>query len=154
LLREDKMEFSRPTMSVLREAGWQPGRQVDTTQYLHLLQSEGYEPSRAVDDFLRDFGGIRVVFPRRNVPGQNEEFHFDPAIAAHHASPGWVKSYSARVGAQLCPIGEAGRGYMLLTMDPTGRVFAGYDDLLWKVGNTGRDAIEALSSERKLEAIT
>lgn len=130
-------------------AGWSEDRRVDTTEYEKCLQSEGYPVHTAVVDFLECFGGLRVVYPHPRVPQATDKFFINPMVAAAHICIERVKEdYDERVGAPLCVIGEAFDYHMTLMMDSDGKVYAGYDDTLILVGNSGDDAIEAICSGR------
>jgi hypothetical protein len=146
-------KFSDATLDILCRAGWHEDRLVDTSGYEEALQSRGYPFHPAVEDFLRHFGGLRVVHPHAKVTHMQDYFDLDASKAAESTLPEWVSLYSERVGAPLCVIGMAFRDYMVLVMDPSGTVYAGYDNVLRKVGESGPDAIEALCSGRVLSEI-
>jgi hypothetical protein len=55
---------------------------------------------------------------------------------------------SARNPVQVAGSGESDYGNSLLAMDTTGRVFAGIDDCIALIGESGADAIEALCTGR------
>lgn len=142
-------EFSAETRDLLQQAGWSEDRRIDTSEYEKCLKSEGYPVHAVVVDFLKRFGGLRVVYPHPRVPQTNDEFQIDPMVAAAHICLERVtEDYNERIGAQLCVIGEAFDYHMTLMIDPNGKVYAGYDDTLIYVGNSGVDAIEAICSGR------
>ncbi|MBF2005505.1 MAG: SUKH-3 domain-containing protein [Chlorogloeopsis fritschii C42_A2020_084] len=145
--------FSEETRALLQQAGWSEDRYVDTSEYEKSLKSEGYPLHEVVLDFLKHFGGLRVVHPHHRVKDEKDEFYINPTVAVADIGSGWVKEYSERVGAPLCVIGEAFSYHMTLVMDSDGRVFAGYDDTLIHVGNSGTDAIEALCSGREMPEV-
>lgn len=147
-------DFSQKTLALLQQAGWSENRTVDISEYEKILKSEGYQIYAVVVDFLKRFGGLRLVFPHHRVPQHNDEFIIDPSIAAADIYIERVKEdYSERVGAQLCVIGEAFSRHMTVMMASDGKVYAGYDDLLICVGNSGTDAIEAICSGREMPEI-
>ena len=80
--------------------------------------------------------------------------HFDPLIVITHITRAAVNAYAKVTGKELCPIGEAARGYLTLMMDETGEVHASYDDFFGLVGSSGADAIEALCSGPNLKMIS
>lgn len=142
--------FSDRTLARLRAAGWTAERSVSTAPYERAVAAEGYVLHPAARQFLQEFGGLVFAFegvsqghPVRRL------FHF----AADTTAANWGGALSewdwpARVRAPLCPIGEAESGTSLLAMDPDGCVYAGMDDWIALVGNSGADAIEALCAER------
>jgi hypothetical protein len=138
---------------LLQQAGWGDERQVDTSEYEKSLKSEGYPVHTIVVDFLKSFGGLRVIHSHHRVPQTNDEFCINPIVAASHIYPERVEDYSERVGAPLCVIGEAFNYHMTLMMDSNGGVYAGYDDTLIRVGDSGSDAIEALCSGRNMPEV-
>jgi hypothetical protein len=145
--------FSAETRALLQQAGWSEDRYVDTSEYEKSLKSEGYPLHEIVLDFLKRFGGLRVVYPHHRVKDEKDEFYINPTVAVAGIGSGWVEEYSERVGALLCVIGQAFSYHMALVMDSDGRVFAGYDDTLIHVGNSGTDAIEAIYSGRDMPQI-
>lgn len=148
-----KATFSAETRTLLQQAGWSEDRYVDTSEYEKSLKSEGYPIHAVVMDFLRQFGGLLVVHPHHRLKEEKDEFCINPSVAASHIYPEPVEDYSERVGAPLCVIGEAFSYHMTLVMDPDGKVYAGYDDTLIYVGNSGIDAIEAICSGRDMPEI-
>ena len=145
--------FSTETRTLLQQAGWGDERQVDTSEYEKYLKSEGYSVHTIVVDFLKSFGGLRVVHSHHRVAQTNDEFCINPIVAASHIYPERVEDYSQRVGVPLCVIGEAFNYHMTLMMDSNGTVYAGYDDTLIRVGNSGYDAIVALCSGRNMPEV-
>ena len=97
---------------------------------------------------------ILVVHPHNRVPQTNDEFYITPAVAAADIYPERVSDYSDRVGAPFCVLGEAFHGHLVLMMDPSSRVYAGYDDALLRVGDSGIDAIEALCSGQDMPKVS
>jgi hypothetical protein len=139
--------LSARTQAKLRQAGWYPGRQIDTQEYETVLRAEGYPVHQVVIAFLREFGGISLS-TEREISGRlyiDTLFHFDAGLAAIRSSPGIVESYyNLRVEAHLCAIGETHQNHVTLFMDCTGRVYGGYDEGMVYYGENGEAAIEAL----------
>jgi hypothetical protein len=145
--------FSETTLAMLRRAGWNEHRSIDTTEYSNFLQLKGVPVHERAVEFWQHFGGLRVAHPHSGDPGAEDYFELDPVKATRHTNIRNLRKFSERVGAPLCIIGEARRGYMVLLMDPTGTVYAGMDRLLELVGHSGEEAIEALCSGAKLERL-
>ncbi len=57
-----------------------------------------------------------------------------------------VRLWGERVGAELCPFGEASG--MSLVMAADGRVWAGRDELLIVIGDSPEDALDSLCENR------
>lgn len=145
--------FSKKTLQLLHQSGWHDKRIAPIDAYIVELGQESYRATEAVIDFLRSFGGLSVVHPDDKVPGRTDFFHLDPIQGAHSTTRERVETYEERIGEQLCVIGEAYSRYMVLMMSPSGSVYAAYDDILIKVGDSGADAIEAICSGRDMEQI-
>ncbi len=146
--------FSTDTESLLRKAGWQEGRKIDTTGYEQVLREEGFEIPACVIALLQEFGGLRIVHPHAKVPGKTDDFIFEAVKATVEHRGGWAKgNYSHRVGKKLCSVGEACNAHMILVMSSDGEVFGGFDDFLCYIGSSGDDAIEALCSGRDVREI-
>ncbi|MGI8502881.1 MAG: SUKH-3 domain-containing protein [Hassallia sp.] len=145
--------FSAETRAWLQQAGWSENRCVDTSEYEKSLKLEGYPLDEVVLDFLKRFGGLRVVYPHYRVKNEKDELYINPTVAAAHIYPERVEEYNERVGAVLCVIGEAFSYHMTVVMAPDGKVYAGYDDTLIHVGDSGTDAIEALCSGRDMPEV-
>jgi hypothetical protein len=107
-----------------------------------------------VRGFLREFGGLSISFPHHKVPDLVDDCHFDACHAASGVFPDRVAKWAGQVDEPLCVIGEAFRNHMTLVMGQSGAVFAGMDDLLLKIGDSGTDAIEGLCTGRAFQEIS
>lgn len=54
------------TYDLLREAGWYPGRSVDTSEFERAMQEADCEPNPAAIRFYQEFGGLKVLFKGKN----------------------------------------------------------------------------------------
>jgi hypothetical protein len=107
-----------------------------------------------VKDFLTRFGGLWIKHPHAKVKEKTDYFHFDAIKAINSIDSGWVlEEYSDRVNKDLCIIGEAFRRSLILCMSPDGHVYAGIDESLFLVGESGELAIETLCMGHDLKAI-
>jgi hypothetical protein len=146
--------FSPKTLATLKRAGWHEDRHVDTSEYSEFLRATGVPVHQQAIQFWENFGGLRVVHPHSRVPSAEDYFEINPIQATRRTDIRNLRRFSERVGTPLCIIGEAFRGYMVLLMDATGRVYAGLDNLLKLVGSSGEEAIEALCSGQKLAPLS
>ena len=146
--------FPHRTRSCLKEAGWRPRRRVSLEAIISDLKSQGYEPPTAVVEFLGSFGGLLLIYPHYKVPTALDQCHFDAAGAARGVFRGLVSEWAARVGSELCPIGQAFHDHMTLTMTETGSVYAGFDDTLSFVAPSGIKAVEALCEGYPLHEVS
>lgn len=146
-------ELSTRTAECLNQSGWNRNRAIDTSGFEASLRAAGFVVLGAAVNFLKEYGGLRITYPHAKVKDMRDEMHFDPSIVVRHIQPIDVDAYSKVLGKELCPIGEASRGYLILMMDQTGQVYASYDDFFAKVGSSGIEAIDALCSGRNLQTI-
>jgi hypothetical protein len=142
---EMRVEFSEKTLVALKGAGWVEGREIETRRIEQLLKEEGYTVFPSVVTFLSEFGNLLIEFQDVNNMLENERFHFNVDKACESVFSSWIlEVYAGRVNSQLCIIGQAAREHLVLTMDVSGRVFGGFDDLLYFLGDSGPAAIERL----------
>lgn len=148
--------FSKETLQLLHKAGWDENRK-DTivSEYLKALECEGFHVSEAVKEFLYYFGGLFIKHPHAKIKEKFDYFHFDVIKALKSGDTSWVlEEYSSRVGKELCIIGEAFRRSLILCMSPDRCVYAGIDEALFFVGNSGDSAIETLCHGYDLQEIS
>lgn len=123
-------------------------------EYQKALEQAGFDVSDAVKAFLERFGGLWIQHPHARVKDKTDYFHFDVIKALNSGDPAWVsEEYSLRVENSLCIIGEAFRRSMILCMAPDKAVYAGVDEFLCFVGDSGEAAIESLCNGDALEEI-
>jgi SUKH-3 immunity protein len=146
--------FSPATLVLLRSAGWMPGRRSSTSEARATLEKAGFTLHPLAQRFLEEFGGLEVQHPHAKVRSVTDRFKLDVGGALKMFDPSWVREdYSRRAGAPLCVIGHSHRGYMVLAMAPDGQVYAGFDQALVRVGDSGEAAIENLCSGQDLEPL-
>ena len=145
--------FSKRTAECLNRSGWYPNRSLDVTTFVEALNAAGFVVHEAAADFLREYVGLYIKYPHAKVVDMEDEMHFDLSIVIRHITPATVNAYAKVLDTKICPIGEAARGYLMLMMDHTGKVYGSYDNFFALIGSSGADAIEALCSGRDLEVI-
>jgi hypothetical protein len=145
-------EFSKHTVECLTGSGWTRDSVIDTRKFEEVLKVAGFTVHDAALNFWKEYGG-HFHYPHAKVANMLDEMHFDPLLTIRHIRRGKVNAYAKVVGRQLCPIGEAARGYLVLMMNESGEVYASYDDFFAKVAASGSDTIEALCSGRDMEPI-
>lgn len=136
--------LSARTLELLHKAGWTPSRQVDVGPYEAALVAEGYPVTSAVREFLKSFGGMQVEHPHGGDPEATDRFHLDTARAVDGFEYDRVRAYELRVGEPLIVVGEAFSEHMIVMMSPSGRVYAAYDSVLIRLGETGCEALQTL----------
>lgn len=103
-----KHEFDDYVKTILKSAGWDESRLVDSTHSIELLRNAGFVPTGHVEDFLNSFGGLRFT-PPANPEGAYRpgELSFDltDPICDFELASYWAKES----GEQYCPVGAASR---------------------------------------------
>lgn len=139
--------YSKKVEEIMSSAGWTPKRNIGISDYIHQLENEGYIVFNEVKFFLRNFGGLQIEFEN---DGSLDNIHFNISQSIGQISKEWIiDDYSNKVGEKLCLIGQAYRGYMVLSMSKKGGIYAGYDDLLYLVGKGVHQGIENLLLRKK-----
>ncbi|MBT1699243.1 SUKH-3 domain-containing protein [Fulvivirgaceae bacterium PWU4] len=146
-------KFSDTTQKALSESGWQEDRKIDIQSFKFDLVKEGYPWFGKVESFLQAFGGLNVKFLRSD--RSQDFFQFDPSRAVQDIDVRWVKDdYSKRLqNINLCVVGQAFGGHMTLLISEDGKMYGGYDDNLYLIGNDGSEAIENICLNKEMEAI-
>jgi hypothetical protein len=106
---------------VLRAAGWQPGRQVDTTAWRLALESSGYRMHEAAERFLAEYGGIKVTARGPGISVAREPFEFDPLQA--DGEDDRFAEWGEEIGRTLFPVGVLDQGQFFLGISETGEVY-------------------------------
>jgi SUKH-3 immunity protein len=130
----------------LTAAGWRPGRAVAIEPFLEPLLEEEYEIPEVLREFLRGYGGLEFTYQNPQNAALTDTCTIDPSVATNVIYPIRVRLWGGRIGAELCPFGEAGG--MSLVMAADGRVWAGRDELLIVIGDSPEDALDSLCENR------
>lgn len=142
--------FSETTLAWLHKAGWSEDRVFDTSEYEQLLKEAGYPVFPKVVEFLRSFGGLRILFHHARVPNYMDDCNF--IIPEAIREPDWMVDDVKTVGKPLCLIGECNRDHFWLLMDESGKVYAG-ENITFLVANSGPEAVEEIMSNRPFTAL-
>ncbi|MFD7163618.1 SUKH-3 domain-containing protein [Streptomyces violascens] len=98
---------------VLRDAGWVPGRRVDTSVWRERLEADGFRLHEVAESFLGEFGGLVFGHGGPGVTRAREPFEFDPELLVGESDrfTGW----GAELSRTFAPVGELdlGRGGFL-----------------------------------------
>lgn len=134
----------------LEAAGWREGRDVDVEKYEAAYVLKGYPLNPHAVRFLREFGGLALVYPhfRDKTAMDGCNFRADEACAWDRP---WLRRYEQHLGQCIVPLGHAFRDHMLLVMAADGVMYACFEDTICKVGEEGRVAINALCEGRELD---
>ena len=137
------LHFPNEVRHLLLEAGWYAGRTINTDAYAQQLTDAGYNWSEAVEEFMREFGGLHLQFLRHD--GSMASLQLEPLVALQYQQPAQETFYRANLRIPtICLIGQAYMEHLILLMDQAGRVYGSFDEMLYLVGNTGADAIQAI----------
>ena len=156
------MEITGRALHFLRKYGWSEERNVDISEYVNLLEKNGYVVFDCVKEFLRNFGGLYLmpstnwseVYKKENKDGAGYDLracyvHFDVLVVPEaHSDSSCNKRYEARIGEKLVPIGQTEKGYISLMMSETGRVFGVYEAYMGLYGNNYVEALETIYWDR------
>jgi hypothetical protein len=138
------MMLRGPAAAALSEAGYALGRRIDVHPLEEALRKEGFLTTPAVRRFLAEFGDLTLSLPHPSHRTVTISIHFNAARAAAGVYREQIEVLEERIGAPLCPIGEALGGVLL--MDPTGAIYAALDDWFVRLGMSPEEALEELCS--------
>ncbi|MER5961418.1 SUKH-3 domain-containing protein [Streptomyces sp. NPDC002057] len=141
--------------AVLTDAGWSRGRDIgdQLPEFLRFVTDrfteEGHpvEPFRAAQDFVREFGGIRL-----EIPGTPPfAIGFTPHWIYEESSED-VAELARNLGGKLFPVGyETSDGAMIL-VDETGRFFLLHHTGPYFLGTNTHEAVSCLLRGPQQEA--
>lgn len=145
--------FQDSVKKILLESGWFQGRKIDTTNYGNFAKKEGYPWFGIAEEFLSEFGDLKLFFHKRN--GRNDLLHFNMIKAMQDFDLTWIKEdYSRRLNTDiLCVIGQAYDNHMTIIMDSEGKVYGSFDDSLFFIANSGQNSIETICLDLSLQEI-
>ncbi|GGN43387.1 hypothetical protein FHR83_001805 [Actinoplanes campanulatus] len=123
---EPSRDLNLETREALTDAGWFPGRAVDTTSWEAELTADGFPPLHtAAHRFLTEFGGLRFPHCGPGVTRAREHFTLTPTDCLGEAD-GFLE-WGADLGRDIAPIGELAGGtcaWTCLGIDETGEIYA------------------------------
>lgn len=122
-------------MELLRRAGWNEERRVDTQDFERIIKECGFEVFDVQRDFLSRFGGLHLPNSYRA-----HGMHFDLEVAQLY--PEEIEGAAEALGTKLSPIGELNVGHELMAMAPDGKVYYVYEDYFRLLGNSAEEVIE------------
>ncbi|MEU4481733.1 SUKH-3 domain-containing protein [Micromonospora sp. NPDC023966] len=127
-------------MRILTEAGWQPGRRVDTSAWRTQLEAGGFDMHQAAERFLAEFGGLTVAHRGPGISQARAPFELDPLLCLGEDDR--FADWSSVIHRSLFPLGELDEGRFFLGIDETGEVYL-VADWLASYG-PARQAVEKL----------
>ncbi|MFE3173450.1 SUKH-3 domain-containing protein [Amycolatopsis sp. NPDC059090] len=137
----------RPSVKLLRQAGWTSGRDVDISDDLRSLAEAGIEVFPGAISFLREYSGLSMSWKRAS--GFPDDLWISASRVVGSFDPRWVAIYADRAGTALVPVGEANQGYLLVLAGEDGRWFGGFDDAFGELGDDFLSCLDGLLSSSK-----
>ncbi|HEX8427904.1 SUKH-3 domain-containing protein [Hymenobacter sp.] len=136
--------FSEEAHHLLTEAGWFPGRSVDT--HLYRQQASRWQLSwlPAAEAFLREFGGLSCYFTRHDHSTSCVFFEVEKGAAFPDLAH-LLLEYSLRVPHQtLSVVGLAYSDPLCLLMDQAGTLYGAFAGGFYRIASAGAPGIEAI----------
>lgn len=133
---EKEIEIDR----VLRNAGWRPGRKINTSVWRDRLEMSGFVWTEAAEHFLSEFGGLVINQSGPGISCARGSFEFDPLLA--EGEDDRFAEWALVLGEPLSPIGELDHGRLFLGISGSGDI---YLVETWPASfGSGQEALEAL----------
>jgi hypothetical protein len=107
------------------------------------------------EEFLSRYGGLYVhKYVKIKEHGYVTEIcNFDAVRAVNSVDGGWYHDYSKRIGKPVTPIGQCSQAHMSLCMSDDGCVYGGFDELLYKIADSGEEAVLAFCTRDQSKQI-
>lgn len=139
--------FSQEVLRILAEAGWRPGRDVET----ELEKPADFTIFPAAQEALREFGNLKVGSPGSGVEWERVSVDLDPGLAEGRRDVFVRAARACGKREMLYPLGKIPELDFFLGMDPQGRVFAFSDsdndsEKYWYIASSFDRALERLLS--------
>lgn len=144
--------FSERVLKLLYKSGWTEQYSVDVSEYIRILNEEGFFPGEIIVQFLRRFGNIKVLDTHPVLKSEHMYFSIDPENAHERRPAFFYKKVRNLIGEEIYPVGDAGMEPMLLLMSESGRFYGNYESALFYFGASVEEAFDYMcrdSSEFK-----
>ncbi|UYZ62614.1 SUKH-3 domain-containing protein [Hymenobacter weizhouensis] len=131
--------FNQEVLSLLRQAGWFPGRNVGET--IDYPSDVNYPIDTQM--LLNEYGKLFVRSTGAGVNMGRNSIDFDPSWADQESSEdGRLHYYSELIGTTLYPIGYIRDESLFLCVDSSHKVYMAGDNLYWM----GNSFVEGISN--------
>ncbi|MEU8801406.1 SUKH-3 domain-containing protein [Spirillospora sp. NPDC048819] len=87
----------------LRQAGWYPGREADTSHWISWLENEGYEVHDAAAIFLAEYGGLIFTDSGPGITVGRDPFAVDPRQVGSECEI--IEGWSEKLDKNIIPLG-------------------------------------------------
>ncbi|GAA2065110.1 hypothetical protein GCM10009801_10160 [Streptomyces albiaxialis] len=145
-------DFPRSAHAELARAGWHPGRRAPLEGIRPELAMEGHSLTRAAEEFLAEYAGLRMKVRDPASGAAADSFDFD-AVGASSIPAHNVRRYEAALGESLTPVGSAFGEVMTLLVSGSGAMYAVLDATLLHVGDDAAEAITVLCGNGELREV-
>lgn len=126
--------------TLLRNAGWFPGRTVDVSRDLAALSAAGYEITPAAAKFLAEYSGLTIVGDTKSNP-----LIIDGAFVAGDVDPEWGSAYAEAIGTTLVAVGEY--SHMTLYIDAEAGLWGAFDSEYGRGGSSLEEVVQGIFLE-------
>jgi hypothetical protein len=147
------MKLSEKTKEILLRAGWDELRQINISEHVLFLKSEGYTITESAKKFIAEFGDLEIIHPAYRVKNENDKTHFNPSVAANHIYYERVETYEQKIREKLVVVGEAFNEHLILMISESGKFFGAYDDYLTLLGNDTYEGINSICEGKDTPAL-
>jgi hypothetical protein len=134
--------FSETVLEMLTEAGRFLGRDVIDS----VKMPEEFEIFPAAIEALKEFGHLRVGEEGDGIECARSTIVFEPTLASGDWD--WFSFYSNLLQTSLYPLGEVNDDNIYLSVDPKGRVFLVWQDLMFVDDNFDKALEKILTGVR------
>ncbi|OQD69637.1 hypothetical protein PENPOL_c002G01565 [Penicillium polonicum] len=128
------------TERVLRNAGWRPGRKINTSAWRDQLGMSGFVWTEAAEHFLSEFGGLVINHCGPGISCARSPFELDPLLA--EGEDDRFAEWATVLGEPLSPIGQLDHGRFFLGISGSGDIYL-VETWLASFGS-GQEALKAL----------
>ncbi len=165
------------TQQMLSEAGWYPGRSVQTDEYVTAFQKYGVRVPELVIRFLSEFGGLYIRIPEPeeplefrppsfitevqsrslDIPLSRNQIQLDQpvpnwadVIHKEHSLDGPLRLFAKLSLPEVFHIGWTPSDDFDLWMDKSGVVYGSWEwSHIFRIGMSGQDALDNLINKRR-----
>src|SRR5260370_18312751 len=137
-------DISPEFAELLRSAGWDPNRQVNTDEWVHILKREGFVTNGVALEILESLGNLVVRVPPAEISQYEHELRFDPARPATGESDR-ARDWFEQLGVALFPIGEESSSGNIIWVSSNGDLYYGRGFGLYYLGQSLRAGMDQLA---------
>jgi hypothetical protein len=140
MMPDNPLQPSPEAEAILRQAGWSPDREVDTSEWVETLRDQGNEVFPLAEAIMKKFGGLRLRHREAGGPSRHD---FDVNPSHWYDQRDRVGDIEEILGISLCPVGETSGAAMLAVL-ADGRVIDEFEGEIIQIGENWRAALDNL----------